>query len=76
MSEINREIIISTRWVILTDIDGESIRGDSLRAYQGIISPQQQGSTLVKNIDKDTFEEARAHSEFLDISLEGGNRRW
>ena len=76
MSEINREIIISTRWVILTDIDGESIRGDSLRAYQGIISPQQQGSTLVNNLDKDTFEDAKAHAEFLDRSLGGGNRRW
>ena len=39
---------------------------------QGIVSPQQQNSALVKNTDEASFEEVRAHAEFLDKSLGGG----
>ena len=63
--------IISSRWVILSDIDREIIPGESLHTFQGIVSPPHQGSALVKNPDEAAFEEAKAHAEFLDKSMGG-----
>ena len=58
-------------WVILSEIDGESIHGNSLHTSQGIVSPHQQGSALVNNPDDAGFEEARVHAESLDKYMGG-----
>ena len=71
LSDIDGDSIISSRWVILSDIDREIIPGESLHTFQGIVSPPQQGSALVNFFDEAAFEEAKAHADFLDKSMGG-----
>ena len=65
LSDIDGESNISSQWVIFSEIDRESIRSDSLRTSQDIVSPEHQVSALLNNPDEASFEEAREHDEFL-----------
>ena len=66
-----REYVLFRRGGLFCPISTESIHGESLHTFQGIVSPPQQGSALVKFFDEAAFEEAKAHAEFLDKSMGG-----